>query len=68
MKQKKRKMRFELGDNESIDQCLERMKKEGYEPIGKIEKPVFQEVFDTEGNSSVKPVKQQIIFEGRLIE
>lgn len=64
---KKKKQRFEVLETETIDQCLDRMKKECYQPIGKIEKPIFQEVFE-DGKVTYKPVRQQVIFEGKLVE
>jgi hypothetical protein len=64
---KKKKMRFEVQENETVDQCLERMNKEGYQPVGKIEKPIFAEVMK-DGQVTVEPVKRQIIFEGKLVE
>lgn len=67
LEKKKKKVRFELKENETVDECLERMKNEGYEPIGKIEKPIFEEIRQ-DGQVSYKPIKQQIIFEGKLIE
>lgn len=67
MGKKKKKLRFELLDNETIDECLLRMRKAGYEPIGKIEKPIFEEIV-VDGKKTYQPIKQHIIFEGRLIE
>ena len=43
MGKKKNKVRFELQENETIDECLNRMKQEGYVPVGKYEKPIFKE-------------------------
>ncbi|CEG25399.1 NETI motif-containing protein [Bacillus sp. B-jedd] len=57
-----KKIRFEVMDNESIDECLERMKKEGYTPVRRIEKPIFKE----EGTEII-PVGRQIIFEAKPI-
>ncbi|MEN0642604.1 NETI motif-containing protein [Alkalicoccobacillus gibsonii] len=61
---KKRKQQFSVGTEESIADCLDRMKKEGYRPVRRMEKPVFK------GNGSKTPVisHQQIIFEGILEE
>ena len=63
---KPKKQRFELQENESIDQCLERMKKEGYVPIKRTEKPIFKEVKNG-GQTDYVPVGRQIIFEGKLM-
>lgn len=63
----KKKVTFEVQENETIEQCLDRMNKQGYTPIRRMEKPVFQEIMD--GNKKTyKPVGQQIIFEAELIE
>ncbi|ARK28696.1 hypothetical protein BkAM31D_01895 [Halalkalibacter krulwichiae] len=64
---KKRKERFEVGEKETIEQCLERMKLEGYQPVRRIEKPIFEER-KINSNKEYVPVKQQIIFEGLLVE
>lgn len=55
------KKKFEVGENESIDECLKRMQLEGYRPVRRIEKPIFKQT-----GKDGKPVyyKQQIIFEG----
>jgi hypothetical protein len=58
----KKKMQFEVQDNESIDDCLERMKKLGYVPIRRTEKPIFQEVVNGK-EISYEPVGRQIVFE-----
>ena len=63
---KPKKQRFELQENESIDQCLERMKREGYFPIKRTEKPIFKEVKNGDLTEYV-PVERQIIFEGKLM-
>lgn len=60
---KKKKQRFELQENETIDQCLERMAKEGYTPVRRIEEPIFQEIVSN-GKKTVEPCGRRIIFEG----
>jgi hypothetical protein len=63
----KKKMQFEVQENESIEDCLDRMKKLGYTPVRRTEKPIFQEI--KTGNETIyEPVARQIIFEGTLIE
>ncbi|MED3563602.1 NETI motif-containing protein [Bacillus xiapuensis] len=63
----KKKMQFEVQENETIDECLARMKHQGYLPVRRMEKPIFQEV--KKGNETIfEPVGRQIAFEGRLIE
>lgn len=60
----KKKIRFEVKENETIAQCLERMKKSGYIPVGRFEKPIFKEI-DTGGIKTYQPVGRTIIFEGK---
>jgi hypothetical protein len=62
---KQNKKKFEVQDNETIDQCLARMDKEGYTPVRRMEVPVFEEVVENKEKIR-KPIKQQIIFEGKL--
>ncbi|WP_423800447.1 NETI motif-containing protein [Neobacillus sp. SAB-20_R2A] len=63
----KKKMQFEVQDNESIEECLNRIKVQGYTPVSRIEKPIFQEV--KKGNETVyEPAGRKIIFEARIIE
>lgn len=64
---KPKKQRYEVNENESIDECLDRMKKDGYFPVRRVEKPIFQEVKKGEETEYV-PVARKIIFEGRLID
>ncbi|KHF38125.1 NETI motif-containing protein [Halalkalibacter okhensis] len=64
---KKRKERFEVGESETIEECLDRMKKAGYQPIKRMEKPIFKEE-KINSNKEYVPVRQQIIFEGILVE
>ena len=59
-----KKREFEVLDHETIDDCLNRIKDEGYYPIKRIEKPVFKEV--KEGSSvTYVPVGRNIVFEVR---
>jgi hypothetical protein len=63
----KKKMQFEVQESESIEDCLNRMKKLGYTPVRRTEKPIFQEII--KGSETIyEPVAQQIIFEGVFIE
>ncbi|KON85326.1 NETI motif-containing protein [Rossellomorea marisflavi] len=59
-----KKMLFEVKDGESIGDCLDRMKDQGYMPVRRMEKPVFEE----QGKETYVPVKQTIVFEGKKIE
>lgn len=63
----KKKMQFEVQENESIDQCLNRIKQAGYTPVRRIEKPIFQEI-KRGGETIYEPVGRQILFEARLLE
>ncbi|AIE58797.1 NETI motif-containing protein [Bacillus methanolicus] len=67
MSKEKKKLLFEVKENETIDQCLERMKKEGYTPVRRMEKPIFQEV--KKGDSiQYEPIGRQIVFEAKKID
>ncbi|WP_153127195.1 NETI motif-containing protein [Peribacillus tepidiphilus] len=66
MKQSNKKT-FEVGENESIDACLDRIRKEGYMPIKRIEKPIFKEVIQ-DGKSVYEPISRKILFETKKIE
>ena len=54
---------FEVGEEESIDDCLKRMATNGYTIAGRKEEPLFAEV-----NGEYIPVRQLIKFKGTLIE
>ena len=62
-----KKKRFEVQADESISDCLDRIKKEGYMPIKRMEKPIFKEV-NVNGQMSYEPVSQQIIFEAMQLD
>lgn len=63
----KKKLQFEVQENESIEACLERMKKQGYVPVRRTEKPIFQEVMNGK-ETSYEPVGRQIVFEAVSVE
>jgi hypothetical protein len=63
----KKKIQFEVQENESIEACLERIKKQGYIPVRRTEKPIFQEVMNGK-EISYKPIGRQIIFEAVSME
>ncbi|MGY3717680.1 NETI motif-containing protein [Sutcliffiella cohnii] len=65
-KKTKGKQNFVVMENETIDQCLDRMKSEGYIPIRRMEEPIFQEV-EKNGKKEVEPCGRKIVFEGRLM-
>ncbi|MBO8178248.1 MAG: NETI motif-containing protein [Bacillus sp. (in: Bacteria)] len=62
----KNKKRFEVLEHETIDQCLERMKIEGYTPIRRMEEPIFQEVIQ-QGVKEIVPIGRKIVFEGKKV-
>lgn len=51
--------------DETIDQCLERIRQAGYSPVRRIEKPIFKEVIEN-GEKKLIPDRQRIIFEAIL--
>ena len=63
----KKKMQFEVQENESIEECLDRIKQLGYVPIRRTEKPIFQEV-KRDNETVYEPVGRQIVFEAKIIE
>ncbi|EWG08562.1 NETI motif-containing protein [Cytobacillus firmus] len=67
MSKGKNKMAFEVQENETIDQCLERIKKAGYMPVRRTEKPIFKEVKKA-GLVDYEPAGRQIVFEAKRIE
>lgn len=59
----KQKKKFEVFEHESVEECLNRMKVEGYSPIKRIEKPIFKE--EKKGKrAEPKYYRQIIMFEG----
>ncbi len=54
-----------MKDGETIDECLKRIDEEGYVPVRRMEKPVFEEVRKN-GKTEKIPIKQQILFETKL--
>lgn len=63
----KKKMVFEVQENETLEQCLARIKKAGYQPVRRTEKPIFKEI-KTGSNVTYEPVGRQISFEAKVIE
>ncbi|MET0785571.1 MAG: NETI motif-containing protein [Paenisporosarcina sp.] len=59
---KRKTVWYEVEEHETIDECLERMKSEGYMPMGRREEPVFQEV-----DGEIVPIRQIIQFKGTYI-
>ncbi|WP_053361436.1 NETI motif-containing protein [Bacillus sp. FJAT-27251] len=67
MAKSNRKMMFEVGENETLSECLDRISKEGYTPIRRIEKPIFKEVIK-DGVAEYEPAGRQILFEAKPAE
>ncbi|GMG71746.1 MULTISPECIES: NETI motif-containing protein [Priestia] len=66
MGKKSKKVLYELQENETIASCLDRMKKDGYMPVRRMEKPIFEEK-EINGKKDYVPVKQRIVFEGKSL-
>ncbi|WP_301109062.1 NETI motif-containing protein [Sporosarcina sp.] len=54
-----KKMWFDREDDETLEQCLERIQSLGYTVVARREKPIFKK----EGEEYI-PVKQQTQFQG----
>lgn len=65
MKKKPKKQKFEVLNGETIDQCLDRIDKEGYTPVRRMQQPIFQEVIKN-GITETEVIGENIIFEGKL--
>lgn len=61
-----KKKNFRVEENETIDDCLERMKREGYMPVRRIEKPLFEERKEN-GETIHVPIGREIVFEGKIM-
>ena len=59
----KKQIWFEVEENETIEQCLERMKIEGYMPMGRKEEPMFHLV-----NGEPTYLRQKIKCKGIKVE
>ncbi|MBS4209591.1 NETI motif-containing protein [Bacillus sp. FJAT-50079] len=57
------KKQFEVQEGETIQQCLERMSREGYRPVRRMEKPIFKEE-KKKGETNYIPIAQKIVFQG----
>lgn len=58
-----KKKKFKVAENESLGECLERMREEGYQPVRRMEQPVF-----IEKNGERIVDHQEVIFEGKKVE
>jgi hypothetical protein len=66
MSKGKQKLKFEVQENETIGECLDRMSKQGYYPTRRTEKPIFKEVIKGK-ETTYEPAGRQIIFEAQII-
>ncbi|MGT2397957.1 NETI motif-containing protein [Staphylococcus aureus] len=57
-------MKFKVNENETIADCLSRMKMQGYMPVKRIEKPVLRRQKD----GTVEVSHQEIVFVGKKIQ
>ncbi|PSL47032.1 NETI protein [Salsuginibacillus halophilus] len=65
--EKPKKQKYEVKENESITDCLDRIAADGYRAVRRMEEPVFEEVTGENGTDYV-PVRQAIVFEAKLNE
>ncbi|MDQ0163238.1 NETI motif-containing protein [Aeribacillus alveayuensis] len=65
MTKKTKKRKYEVSENETITDCLERMKKDGYIPVRRVEEPIFKEEI-INGKKEIIPCGKKTIFEGKL--
>lgn len=67
MKKNNKKKLYEVNENETLSECLDRISKEGYTPTRRLEKPIFKEVMKN-GATDYEPAGRQIIFEAKPID
>ncbi|OMP68000.1 NETI motif-containing protein [Domibacillus epiphyticus] len=61
-----KKKLFRVEEHETIADCLNRMKEEGYLPVRRMEKPVFEERKE-DGEIIHVPIGSEIVFEGKIV-
>ncbi|MFC0273215.1 NETI motif-containing protein [Metabacillus herbersteinensis] len=66
MTTKPKKQKFTVEENETIDDCLNRMQAQGYMPVRRMEEPIFTER-QHDDQIEVVPCGRKIIFEGKLL-
>lgn len=59
----KKQIWYEVQEHESIDECLARMRKDGYIAVGRKEEPIFHLV-----NNEPTYLRQKIQFKAMLIQ
>ncbi|MFD2655894.1 NETI motif-containing protein [Gracilibacillus thailandensis] len=50
-------------ENETIDDCLDRINQEGYQPTRRVEEPIF-----IEENGQPVPNGRKIVFDAKLVK
>ncbi|WP_188207176.1 NETI motif-containing protein [Alkalibacillus aidingensis] len=55
-----KKRKYRVSDYASISECLDQIDQDGFKPVKRFEKPIFQE---SEDHQEPVPIKQEIIFE-----
>lgn len=65
MSQKPKKRKYEVAEDETIHECLDRMKQDGYTPVRRMEEPIFREEI-INGKKEIIPCGRKIVFEGKL--
>ncbi|KKI91415.1 hypothetical protein WQ54_15070 [Bacillus sp. SA1-12] len=66
MTSKPKKKKFFVEEHETIDDCLNRMREEGYFPVRRMEQPIFKEEIRDHIVEHV-PCGREIVFEGKLL-
>ncbi|SDW85743.1 NETI protein [Marinococcus luteus] len=64
MAKKKNKQMFYVQEEETVEECLARIAAEGFMPVRRMEKPVFEEQ-TINGETQYVPVSQEISFEAK---
>lgn len=59
----KKQIWYEVEENETIEECLARMRKDGYMPVGRKEEPVFHMM-----NGEPTYLRQKIQFKAMLCQ
>ncbi|MEB6062022.1 NETI motif-containing protein [Staphylococcus pseudoxylosus] len=58
----KKQQKFKVEENETIQDCLQRMRDAGYTPVKRFEKPLYKENED----GTFEVYKQEIEFVGKI--
>lgn len=60
----KKQQKFKVEENETIQDCLQRMRDAGYTPVKRFEKPLYKE----NKNGTFEVYKQEIEFVGKILQ